>query len=89
MTDAEIATIEKCIVLLRRYGVKSMDCGGLKLEMGPPIDDSAPAKSPAVDIEQCRCGHGEHQHMNGLCVMGCEPEKCLRPDGNGEMPVQK
>jgi len=40
-----------------------------------PADDTKPdAKQPDPDV--CACGHGVHEHQNGLCLMGCDESKC-------------
>lgn len=80
MSQDEIDTAMRIIDLCRERGVKSFDCGGLRFELGPPVD-TTPAAKPGMDPDVCRCGHPTYQHdASGLCVAGCEPLRCLDPD---------
>ena len=74
MTPEEIEIVGKLADMCRSKGIRSIDVGGCKLDMGdvPAIATPKPTNDPDV----CRCGHQEHQHMNGLCVYGCDAEKC-------------
>ncbi len=68
---------------LQKRGVKSfsglIDGEQVALEFGP-LTEPVPASAPFVDPEQCRCGHAGFQHQSGLCILGCDPEKCIEPD---------
>lgn len=79
MTDTEIATVTKLIDLCRAKGVRLLEVGGCKLELGPAIDNTPTAK-PGPDPELCRCTHPAHMHMNGLCTVGCSVEACAPPE---------
>lgn len=46
----------------------------LPASMPAPADDKPDAKTPDPDV--CACGHGIHEHQNGLCLHGCDEEKC-------------
>lgn len=51
----------------------------LRVVFGAPEPTPTDAKSLMTSMaeETCKCGHGHHMHVNGLCVAGCEPTKCL------------
>jgi hypothetical protein len=80
MTPEEIKTVATIIDMLRAKGVKEFEGAGLRLVLNAleaPVPESS---APATDPEMCRCGHAEYQHgPGGLCVSGCEAEKCLDP----------
>lgn len=52
---------------------------GIDVEFEPPVVDHPDAK-PAPDPDRCACGHMAHEHSNGLCLHGCEPEACAPPE---------
>ncbi len=85
MTDAEIATIGKLADLCRSKGIRLIDLpGSVRLELdevwrpsGEKMSIAQALKAPEAD--ECKCGHPLHAHMGGLCVLGCEVEKCEPP----------
>lgn len=77
MTDAEIQTISKLCDALRARGVRRCEIpGSICVEFMPSADEMQPPK-PEIAKPWCKCGHEEYQHMNGMCVTGCAPERCL------------
>ena len=73
MTAADLQLLGKLADMCRRKGVKTAHCGDVHLEMGT-LD--APPKKAQPDTEKCACGHPAYQHVHGLCLDGCEPDKC-------------
>ena len=72
---------EPDIDVLRLKGVKSFSRssdGGWSVEFFPSAPTEPPTKTeaPAPDPELCRCGHSYHQHIDGLCGIGCDVEAC-------------
>jgi hypothetical protein len=79
MTESEIEIVGKLADMLRAKGVRSIDVGGCKMELGSmpaKVEQFAP-KSSIPEPDVCKCGHREFEHMNGFCSLGCEPEKCM------------
>lgn len=69
--------VRKYAETCRTAGVRVLDISGvIRLEMEPrQAEEPRSSKAiPAADV--CKCGHAEHAHMNGLCVLGCDVEKC-------------
>lgn len=91
MSDARLeylSTLSGIIDLMRSKGVRSykgmttLDGHtpfNLELELEPTIVDHPDAK-PVPDPDRCACGHMAHEHSNGLCLHGCEPEACAPPE---------
>lgn len=75
MTDAEIEVVSKLVDLCRLKGVRNLEVAGCKIEL-EPAQPKPEAQKPTTDPDMCRCGHAEFAHTNGLCVHGCESEKC-------------
>lgn len=82
---ATLPDLDSLLTTLRAKGVKSYraDDDRIELEFFPAVEVVAaerPGPSvPPADI--CRCGHPEHAHMNGLCVVGgCDPSQCAPPE---------
>ena len=46
-----------------------------------PTELPAKTEAPAPDPELCRCGHSYHQHIDGLCGIGCDVEACAPKEG--------
>ena len=73
--------LEAAVAMLRRQNVaKFTDIagGGFTVEFFPaPIEAGPVEKSQAQDTK-CACGHAMHEHnaSAGLCLLGCDPEKC-------------
>lgn len=72
--------------LLQRKGVKKYHgpwsaeaLGSVELELSP-APDMTPAEKTTIDPDACRCGHPETAHTNGLCLFGCEIERCAPPE---------
>jgi hypothetical protein len=43
------------------------------------------SKAEAPKDEKCRCGHhADDEHMQGLCIKGCEPTLCAPPEGEAK-----
>lgn len=64
---------------MKRRGVRSFKFGELSVDFAPA--EPPPLKeAKRVEADVCQCGHGFHAHQSGLCLAGCEPEKCL-PEG--------
>lgn len=51
----------------------------VELELSP-APDMTPAEKTTVDPDACRCGHPETAHTNGLCLFGCEVDRCAPPE---------
>jgi hypothetical protein len=70
--------------LLRAKGVRRyhgiLDGAPCELEFLPPEAPPLKDSKPTVDAETCHCGHGLHAHNAGLCLLGCEPDKCAGPE---------
>lgn len=80
MTPEEIATISKLADMLKAKGVRVFRGAGIELEFEAPAAPNVEPDAPTADPDMCRCGHANHAHMNGLCVHGCEAEKCIPED---------
>lgn len=81
MSPEEMATIAKLCDMLRSKGVAIFEGAGVKIEFGAlesDVIDAHPGKT--ADVDMCRCGHPLYAHMNGGCIEGCEPEKCIDPE---------
>ncbi len=71
---------------LKARGLRSfsgtLDGSPVVIEFGPPQERVSVDDKPvvSVDNEACRCGHAGFQHQIGLCLLGCDPEKCIEPD---------
>ncbi len=78
MTDEEIATIGRVADMCRAKGIKLLDIpNNIKMELDPTPAKDTPG--PTTDPDMCSCGHPEYAHTNGLCVTGCDPDKCNPP----------
>ena len=67
--------------MLREKGVRSFEDGVLRLSLAPAEPPPHKPEAPAPD-ETCRCGHLPYEHGDGgLCLKGCEVEKCAPPEG--------
>lgn len=80
MKIEEVEVIDKLAAVCRARGVRVVDIpGSIRLEFAEP--DSG-AKQPlvqtlkGVEPTNCKCGHPEHAHMNGGCILGCDPSEC-------------
>lgn len=89
LPDTDLVALGALVDLLKSKGVRRFRSGGvyssgnefvrLELEFEPTIVDHPDAK-PAPDPDRCACGHMAHEHSNGLCLHGCEPEACAPPE---------
>jgi len=78
--------LESLLKVLRAHGVTAYE-GPLwgdarspaeavvKVSLGPPVETAQP-EAPSVDPDVCKCGHAAFAHVNGLCTVGCDVEKC-------------
>lgn len=41
-------------------------------------DTKTPSSGEPREPDLCACGHGLHEHQNGLCLRACEPDKCTK-----------
>lgn len=83
MTTEEIETIGKLADMCRAKGVRVLDVpGSIRMELEQTQAPTSPKPSSEPDI--CRCSHPVHAHMNGLCIHGCEPEKCEEKAGSAQ-----
>lgn len=80
MTDAEIATLAKMADVCLAKGIRLLEVGGCRMEFGPKEAPLPAERQGQAELDMCRCGHAEHQHMNGLCVLGCGPDRCAGPE---------
>jgi len=71
LKDKGVTRFEGC------YGEKSRL---VKLEMLPPPDKAPREERAGADPDVCRCGHSLAEHNAGLCLAGCEVEKCAPPE---------
>ncbi len=55
-------------------------CGVIDVSFAPTLDKAPPDTKPGLDPDVCRCGHGNAEHTNGLCLAGCETEACAPPE---------
>lgn len=78
----DLQAISKLCDVLNAKGVRSFKTDGFELVFNEPEDaePAAPEPKPSVDPDLCRCGHFSHEHMNGLCLKDCAPEKCAGPE---------
>jgi len=83
VTSEDIQTVATLADMLRAKGVRSFEGLGLRLELEPTqervIEAALPAKPPVAqgDDETCKCGHPHYAHQGGLCIHGCDVEKCV------------
>ena len=77
MKAGELDALLSLVDSLRARGVRRYKAGDIELELGPleapPPPDAKPGETPP---DACKCGHAEYAHVNGLCVHGCDVEKC-------------
>ena len=66
------------LTLLKKHGVRHFELGSLKVDFAPV--EAAAEPQPIPEDLNCKCGHATHQHNNGFCLIGCEPEKCAPPE---------
>jgi hypothetical protein len=70
---------------MKARGVKSFTCEGASVEFGVPEPALPASKAEAPKDEKCRCGHhADDEHMQGLCIKGCEPTLCAPPEGEAK-----
>lgn len=66
---------------LRGKGVRTykgpFEEGTIEIELGPALIPDAPQTATEKDKSLCGCGCPVYAHTNGLCLAGCEPEKCV------------
>lgn len=79
MTDIEVATVARLADICVAKGIRLLEVGGCRIELGPPREAPMSDK-PSDDTERCRCGHPLHAHNNALCVLGCDPSQCVGPE---------
>lgn len=56
-----------------------VDFGPAAAAPSPVLPDKPTTKDDEKDEapdDVCRCGHDHAQHTNGLCLVGCDVEKC-------------
>lgn len=73
-----LAELDSALAMLKRQGVKSyvdVAGGGFEVEFWPSSPDFKPSEA-LKDEDKCRCGHAQHEHNAGLCLLGCDPERC-------------
>lgn len=76
-----IHELEASLEMLRRQHVAEYadtPGGGFAVKFftpAPAVEKAAPSNEP----ELCACKHHEAQHMNGLCVFGCDNAQCNPP----------
>jgi hypothetical protein len=77
--SADLATLLKTLRDMQVEHAEFHPDGTLKAASFVRAVEPPPAGSNLSDAkdEACRCGHLDYQHNNGLCVLGCEPEKCV------------
>jgi hypothetical protein len=86
--DTDLVHLAAILDLLKAKGVKHYKAGGvdvsgnefvrMEVEFEPTIDVSTGrAEKQEPDPDMCPCGHWLHEHQDGLCLHGCEPEACL------------
>ncbi len=70
----ESAAVLALVDAMKARGVAKFTVDGVSVEFGPvdvPLRDEK-----RVDDDMCPCGHGGHEHNAGLCLRGCDVEKC-------------
>lgn len=82
-----MATLSSILDLMRAKGVRSFKGMttldghtpfSLEIELEPTLDVSTGrSEKQEPDPDMCSCGHWLHEHQDGLCLHGCEPEACL------------
>ena len=68
--------LKQLLSILRDGGVSAYEAGQFKVSLHP----TQPKAEPMAELEDkaCNCGHPDYDHgPGGLCIHGCEPEKCL------------
>lgn len=65
--------------MLKAKGVQKYVDQEFTVEFSAPADDTKPAPV-AADPDLCRCGHPLFAHAAGLCLIGCNAEKCVDAD---------
>lgn len=85
MSDVgDLEPLSKLLDLLRTKGVMKFQGANYQVEFAPFVDASpVPAEKvlPQQDADNCKCGHALYAHVNGLCAMGCDVEKCAPKEG--------
>jgi len=80
MKDLSLNDVTRLVEAMRKRGVLSFEVGGLKVEFFPSAPDAdTPLAPPKLEDNTplCGCGHAEWSHQNGLCIYGCDIEKCM------------
>lgn len=73
MTSAEALTF---LDEMKRRGVRTFTFGELSAEFAPSEAPMRP-EAKTLQTDTCQCGHGLHEHQSGLCLRGCEVDKCV------------
>ena len=86
MRDGLGATLD----MLRSKGVSKYredDGRSFAVEFFPSVAAQPEMDAAKPDPNICRCGHFKHEHGDhGLCLIGCDPEKCAGPEGGKSVP---
>jgi hypothetical protein len=79
VTPEELAMLGKICDVLHSKRVTRFSGAGIEIELSLADDFEANSKATEVPVNPdiCRCGHPLYAHMNGGCIEGCEPDKCL------------
>jgi hypothetical protein len=87
MTTKDLIPLGKLFDLLREKGVRSFRSDALHIEMSPEAPVAANPEALREVLEKasqsedgCKCGHPEYAHNAGLCLQGCDEEKCHPPE---------
>lgn len=62
---------------MKRRGVRTFKFGELEAEFAPAEAPPMKESKAVAELDNCKCGHALHAHNGGLCLQGCEPDKCM------------
>lgn len=83
--------LEALFRVLRGYGVRRFEGGGMVVEFEPDAAPDGPAVVPSdlgAGEPKCPCGHlQDSEHQNGMCIAAACPVSVCHPDATPKPPA--